>query len=99
MITDHHSPRADGRLPDAPIVHPAVGGYPCRDLCAAGVAHMLARALLEAAGIDPDEADADLDLVALATVADCVPLVGENRRLVRAGLRVLASRASRACRR
>ena len=59
------------RLPDAPIVHPAVGGYPCPELCAAGVAHMLARALLEAAGDGPAAADADLDLVALATVADC----------------------------
>ena len=39
----------------------------------------------------PAAADADLDLVALATVADCVPLVDENRRLVRAGLRALAS--------
>ena len=91
VVTDHHSPRADGRLPDAPIVHPALGGYPCPQLCAAGVAHMLARALLEGAGQDPAAADADLDLVALATVADCVPLVGENRRLVRAGLRALAS--------
>ena len=91
VVTDHHAPRADGRLPDAPIVHPLVGGYPCPELCAAGVAHLLARALLEAAGQEPDAADADLDLVALATVADCVPLVGENRRLVRAGLRVLAS--------
>ena len=91
VVTDHHCPRADGRLPDAPIVHPGVGGYPCPELCAAGVAHMLARALLDDAGLDPDQADADLDLVALATVADCVPLVGENRRLVRAGLRALAS--------
>jgi single-stranded-DNA-specific exonuclease len=91
VVTDHHSPRADGRLPDAPIVHPAVGGYPSPELCAAGVAHMLARALLEAAGMDASEADADLDLVALATVADCVPLIGENRRLVREGLRALAS--------
>ena len=91
VVTDHHSPRADGRLPDAPIVHPAVGGYPCPELCAAGVAHLLARALLEAAGMDAAEADADLDLVALATVADCVPLVDENRRLVREGLRALAS--------
>jgi single-stranded-DNA-specific exonuclease len=91
VVTDHHAPRADGRLPDAPIVHPLVGGYPCPELCAAGVAHLLARALLEAGGQDPDAADADLDLVALATVADCVPLVGENRRLVRAGLRALAS--------
>ena len=90
VVTDHHAPRADGRLPDAPIVHPAVGGYPCPELCAAGVAHMLARALLDGAGMDPADADADLDLVALATVADCVPLVGENRRLVREGLRALA---------
>ncbi len=91
VVTDHHTPRADGRLPDAPIVHPGIGGYPCPELCAAGVAHLLARALLESAGMDPSAADADLDIVALATVADCVPLVDENRRLVRAGLRALAS--------
>jgi single-stranded-DNA-specific exonuclease len=91
VVTDHHSPRADGRLPDAPIVHPRVGGYPCPDLCAAAVAHKLAQALLEGAGEDPALADEDLDLVALATVADVVPLVGENRRLVREGLRRLAS--------
>ena len=91
VVTDHHAPRADGRLPDAPIVHPGLGGYPCPELCAAGVAHLLARALLEGAGMDPAAADADLDVVALATVADCVPLVDENRRLVRAGLRALAS--------
>ena len=91
VVTDHHSPRADGVLPDAPIVHPAVCGYPCVDLCAAGVAYKLAAALLAAAGEDPAGADADLDLVALATIADCVPLRGENRRLVRAGLRALAT--------
>jgi len=91
VVTDHHSPRADGRLPDAHIVHPAVCGYPCPDLCAAGVAYKLAAALLAASGRDPADADADLDLVALATVADCVPLRGENRRLVRAGLRALAT--------
>src|SRR4051812_27452516 len=86
VVTDHHSPRADGRLPAAPIVHPAVCGYPCPDLCAGGVAHKVAGALLEAAGHDASIALADLDLVALATVADCVPLQGENRRLVRSGL-------------
>ena len=90
VVTDHHSPRADGRLPDAPIVHPAVGGHPCAELCATGVAYKLAQALLEAAGEDPAAADEDLDLVALATVADVVPLLGENRRLVREGLRALA---------
>ena len=91
IVTDHHSPRADGTLPDAPIVHPRIGGYPCADLCAAAVAHKLAQALLAASGEDPRMADEDLDLVALATVADVVPLLGENRRLVRAGLRALAS--------
>ena len=91
VVTDHHSPRADGSLPDAPIVHPAVCGYPCADLCAAGVAHKLAAALLAGAGRDPAGADEDLDLVALATVADCVPLRDENRRLVREGLHALAT--------
>ncbi len=89
VITDHHSPRADGRLPDAPLVHPGVCGYPCPELCAGAVAYKFAGALLAGAGVDPAFADADLDLVALATVADCVPLVGENRRLVREGLTVM----------
>ena len=91
VVTDHHRPRADGALPQAPIVHPALSGYPCPDLCAAGVAYKLAQALALTAGADPTDADADLDLVALATIADLVPLRGENRRLVRAGLRTLAS--------
>jgi single-stranded-DNA-specific exonuclease len=90
VVTDHHAPRADGALPDAPIVHPRIGGYPCPDLCAAAVAHKLAEALLDGAGEDPGLAGEDLDVVALATVADVVPLVGENRRLVRQGLRALA---------
>ena len=91
IVTDHHSPRADGQLPDAPIVHPRVNGYPCAELCAAGVAFKLAQALLAANGWDPNWAEEDLDLVALATVADVVPLQGENRRLVREGLKALAA--------
>jgi single-stranded-DNA-specific exonuclease len=91
VVTDHHQPRADGVLPDAPIVHPSVGGYPCPDLCAAGVAYKLAQALAVAGGDAAATADEDLDLVALATIADLVPLRGENRRLVRAGMRALAS--------
>ena len=43
LVTDHHSPRADGVLPDAPIIHPAICGYPFPDLCGAGVALKLAR--------------------------------------------------------
>src|SRR5436190_935937 len=85
VVTDHHAPRADGRLPDAPIVHPALCGYPCAHLCAAGVALKLAEAL------DAPTARHDLDLAALATVADVVALTGENRRLVREGLRALAT--------
>ena len=80
VVTDHHAPRADGELPDCPIVHPAVCGYPCPDLCGTAVAHKLAEALGAATAAD------DLELVALATVADLVPLRGENRRLVREGL-------------
>ena len=91
VVTDHHSARADGSLPDAPIVHPRIGSNPCPDLCAAGVAYKLAGALLEFAGLDPALADEDLDLVAMATIADVVPLRDENRHLVRAGLRRLAS--------
>jgi len=90
VVTDHHAPRADGTLPRAPIVHPALCGYPCRDLCATAVAYKLAQALWAAVGRDARECQQDLDLVALATIADVVPLVGENRALVRRGLRALA---------
>ncbi len=93
LVTDHHAPRADGALPAAPIVHPALSGYPCRDLCAAAVAYKLAQAVFAAAGRDARELRHDLDLVALATIADVVPLLGENRTLVRRGLRALASTA------
>lgn len=93
IVSDHHLPRADGMLPDAPIVHPVLCGYPCGDLCAAAVAHKLAQAILEAAEHDPSVAEEDLDLVALATIADVVPLIGENRNLVRRGLRALAATA------
>jgi single-stranded-DNA-specific exonuclease len=91
VVTDHHSPGADGRLPRAPIVHPAVSGYPCAELCATAVAYKLAQAVFAAAGRDLAELEQDLDLVALATIADVVALVGENRTLVRRGLRALAA--------
>jgi len=87
VVTDHHRPAE--RLPACPIVHPAIGGYPFPDLCAAGVAHKLAEALYVCADKDPALAAEDLDIVALATVADLVPLRGENRRLVREGLEAM----------
>ena len=91
LVTDHHAPRADGVLPAATIVHPALCGYPCPELCATAVAYKLAQALFLATGREADELREDLDLVGLATVADVVPLVGENRTLVRRGLRALAA--------
>ena len=106
VVSDHHAPRADGALPQAAIVHPRLCGYPCAELCATAVAYKLAQALVQAAarGEAPDACAArardclarrapeeDLDLVALATVADMVPLLGENRTLVRRGLRALAA--------
>ncbi|HEY2632130.1 MAG TPA: single-stranded-DNA-specific exonuclease RecJ [Solirubrobacteraceae bacterium] len=90
IVTDHHLPRSDGTLPDAPIVHPRLCGYPCGELCAAAVSHKLAQAIYWVAGHEPSELDEDLDLVALATIADVVPLVDENRSLVRRGMRALA---------
>ncbi len=83
VVTDHHQP--GGELPDCPILHPGVDGYPFAELCGTAVAWKLACALRESGGV-PAPSVADLDLVALATVADVVPLVGENRSLVRKGL-------------
>jgi single-stranded-DNA-specific exonuclease len=77
IVTDHHQPKDE--LPDCPILHPQVSGYPFESLCGTAVAWKLACAL-------SSSIDAELDLVALATVADVVPLVGENRALVRKGL-------------
>ncbi len=93
VVTDHHAPRADGVLPQAPIVHPAICGYPCAELCATTVAYKLAQALWEVEGRDARELEGELDLVALASIADVMPLTGENRTLVRRGLRALASTA------
>ncbi|MBV9214351.1 MAG: single-stranded-DNA-specific exonuclease RecJ [Actinobacteria bacterium] len=88
VVTDHHRPGA--AVPDCPVIHPGLCGYPFEHLCAAGVSRKLAESLLLAAGLDPAAAEDDADLVALATVADVVPLRGENRRLVREGLPAIA---------
>lgn len=78
VVTDHHQPAE--RLPECPILHPEISGYPFKALCGTAVAWKLASALRE------EEAVEHLDLVALATVADVVPLIGENRSLVKRGL-------------
>ncbi|HEX6653591.1 MAG TPA: DHH family phosphoesterase, partial [Thermoleophilaceae bacterium] len=84
VVTDHHRPGET--LPECAIVHPALGDYGCPELCASGVVLKLGEALYAAAGRDPAEAAEDVDLAALATVCDLVPLRGENRRIVREGL-------------
>ena len=83
LVTDHHQP--SDQLPDCPILHPEISSYPFKSLCGTAVAWKLAQALV-GGGESPPAAARDLDLVALATVADLVPLVGENRCLVRRGL-------------
>jgi single-stranded-DNA-specific exonuclease len=85
IVTDHHRPGDE--LPDCPIVATRPSDYPFPELCGTGVVFKLGQALL---GPDSDVLRRHLDLVAVATVADVVPLVGENRSLVIAGLRGLA---------
>ena len=85
VVTDHH--RAGEELPDCPVVGPYRGEYPFRELCGTGVVWKLGQALL---GADSQALAQHLDLVAVATVADVVPLLDENRGLAVAGLRALA---------
>jgi single-stranded-DNA-specific exonuclease len=89
VVTDHHRP-ADA-FPACPVVAPLrpgpAGEYPFSGLCGTGVVWKLAQALL---GADHPFCDRHLDLVALATVADVVPLLDENRGLALLGLRRLA---------
>jgi single-stranded-DNA-specific exonuclease len=87
IITDHHETRPDGSLPDCLAVSPTRhdSDYPFRFLCGVGVAYKVAQALRQANPAAPDPDDL-LDLVALGTVADIVPLLDENRSLVIQGL-------------
>ena len=100
IVTDHHLPDDVAGVPEAlAVVNPAQEGcpYPFKSLCGAAVAFKLAHAILAAAA----ETDAErevlrkklipsfLKLVALATIADSVPLEGENRVIAALGLREL----------
>ncbi len=83
IVTDHHEPPEV--LPNSVIIDPKIKGqeYPFDGLCGAGVAYKLGFALIG------EKADKYLDFVALATVADSMDLVGENRDLVVEGLKIL----------
>ena len=85
VVTDHHRP--GDTLPDCPVVAPLKGDYPFAGLCGTAVVWKLAEALL---GAGHPFLERHLDVVALATVADVVPLVDESRALALAGLRRLA---------
>ena len=93
IVTDHHTPPPN--LPPALVVIDAKredSRYPFRELAAVGLAYRLIQALRQHLGHDEDESL--LDLVALGSVADMAPLVGDNRNLVKRGLEVL-NRAER----
>ncbi len=94
VVVDHH--QFGATLPDGQLIHPSVPEetYPFKSLAAVGVSYKVAHALIEegrARGLPiPDGAEKWLlDLVAIATVTDMVPLVGENRALLAYGLKVL----------
>ncbi|MDH4225277.1 MAG: single-stranded-DNA-specific exonuclease RecJ [Deltaproteobacteria bacterium] len=99
LITDHHQvpPMQPAALAMVNPQHPDCR-YPFKDLSAAGVAYKIIKALhqhcarmdvFSQRGITPPNPDYNLDLVALATVADMSPLVGENRILVRLGFEMM----------
>ncbi len=85
VVVDHHELLLNQRPPASAFLNPLQPGclYPNKDLASVGVAFTLARGLM---AVSPERIWDHLDLVALGTVADLSPLVGENRILVRAGL-------------
>jgi len=94
IITDHHNPKEE--LPDAvAIINPKLPDcrYPCKELAGVGVAYKLLMAVYLQLGIDSSElSNKYLDLVALGTIADIVPLVGENRIYSSIGLEHMVKR-------
>jgi single-stranded-DNA-specific exonuclease len=92
IVTDHHLPEAHEGVPNAlAVLNPNQSGcdYPCKALCGAGVAFKVAQALFAKYKDQAEQAKlipSFLKMVAIATIADAVPLVGENRAIARLGL-------------
>ena len=85
IVTDHH--QLPETLPEADaVLNPLLGSYPCPYLCGAGVALKICQALQGIPGLEKR-----LDLAAIATVADIVPLQDENRIIVREGLKRIST--------
>ena len=87
IVLDHHEPKAE--RPDCLLVNPKVTGIAFTYLCSVGLTFKLCHALLKTRRIEFD-LKAALDLVALGTVADIVPLQGDNRIFVKRGSTMLA---------
>ena len=97
IVTDHHEvPASRDDWPDCLIINPKADDYPDKFLAGVGVAFKFAKALIERSKLDDNLKvkleDKILDLVAVGTVADMVSLVGENRILVKAGLKIINQR-------
>ena len=89
IVVDHHERGEAGRPDCVALINPKFESTPYAYLCAAGVVFKLAHGLLKTRPLADFDLKSVLDLVAVATIADIVPLVGENRLLVRHGLRRL----------
>ncbi|MBV9610074.1 MAG: single-stranded-DNA-specific exonuclease RecJ, partial [Acidobacteria bacterium] len=92
IVTDHHLPQEQGVPAAVAVLNPNQDGcaYPCKALCGAGVAFKLAQALLEETG-RARLLPSFMKMVAIATIADAVPLTGENRVIASIGLEGLRS--------
>lgn len=86
IITDHHTP--EEKIPNCLVINPKQKGcnYPFKHLAGCGVAFKLAQAIQKKAGLDRNIILEILDIVALGTIGDIVPLVDENRTIVKYGL-------------
>ncbi len=95
LITDHH--QISDRMADAPVINPCRpgDGYPFKGLAGCGVAFKLAQAIARETGLPGKVTTGVLDLLAIGTIGDVVPLVDENRTLVKYGLKVINSRNRR----
>lgn len=89
IVVDHHERGEAGRPDCVALINPKFEATPYGYLCAAGVVFKLAHGLLKTRPLENFDLRSVLDLVAVATISDIVPLVGENRLLVRHGLKRL----------
>jgi single-stranded-DNA-specific exonuclease len=90
IISDHHYPKGDVPAAYAVICPKQAGDeYPNKDLAGVGLAYKIAEGLIQTHSNNQLDIEKWLDLVALGTVADIVPLTGENRGLVRKGINVI----------